>query len=127
MGGGKWMGLSRHEWPHFTEPWSTTGWMWPDPKGWRRNTAIAGLGIATVTYMLFRWSVENEVRTVNPREKRENGWIPSQLWYTPGKQILTMEEREKEPWRKLPWEELPEIEGVTKDMYKESGRLRWEK
>lgn len=37
------------------------GW-WTRPKNWAANTAIAGIGIALVTYATFRVSAKHEVR-----------------------------------------------------------------
>jgi hypothetical protein len=63
---------------HFSYPkgvWSPAGGWWADPKHWRRNTALAFLGIAAIAVPVFFKSAELEQRPVAPTRP-----IPSQKW-----------------------------------------------
>ena len=48
--------------PLCAEAWSPAGGHWPDPVGWRRNTAIAMGGILIGAYFVWSYSKEREVR-----------------------------------------------------------------
>eukprot|EP00897_Mesotaenium_endlicherianum_P009792 jgi/Mesen1/8841/ME000053S08241 len=58
-----------------TEVWSPSGGWWCDPKLWRRNTAIAFVGIIAICIPVAMKSAQLEDRPVPPRRP-----IPSQLW-----------------------------------------------
>ncbi|KAF8509651.1 hypothetical protein BU17DRAFT_70358 [Hysterangium stoloniferum] len=68
MGGGA-------RYPYPKEVWSPSGGWWTRPKNWAANTAIAGIGIAVVTYYVFKVSARNEWRYIQPDRP-----IPSMLW-----------------------------------------------
>jgi hypothetical protein len=58
-----------------TEVWSPSGGWWCDPKGWRRNAAVAGLLFLGAQYALFTYSAANERRYVAPK-----GWVASMAY-----------------------------------------------
>lgn len=63
---------------HYAYPkgvWSPAGGWWADPKNWRRNTAVAFLGIAAISTVVFFKSAQLEQRPVPPVRP-----IPSQRW-----------------------------------------------
>lgn len=71
----------------FKDVWSPSGGWWPDPKYWRRNTAIAFGVLGLVMVPVFLKSAELEERPIPPIRP-----IPSQRWcknfgepYTPPK------------------------------------------
>ncbi|KAF8065785.1 hypothetical protein HT031_002845 [Scenedesmus sp. PABB004] len=74
MGGG---GDSYHPKGHhtFKEVWSPSGGWWCDPKGWRRNTALAVGVYMVASYFIFSYSAENERRYTYPKN-----WVPSMLY-----------------------------------------------
>lgn len=63
-----------------TEVWSPSGGWWCDPKGWRRNTAVAATLFLAAQYALFRYSSANETRYVAPK-----GWVASMSYTEAGR------------------------------------------
>ncbi|KAJ2030796.1 hypothetical protein IWW57_001014 [Coemansia sp. S610] len=61
--------------PYPKEVWSPSGGWWSQPRLWKRNTVIAGLGAFAVVAFVFKKSAELEKRTIYPRV-----WIPSMMW-----------------------------------------------
>ncbi|KAF8581205.1 hypothetical protein K439DRAFT_1354742, partial [Ramaria rubella] len=61
--------------PYPREVWSPSGGWWTRPKNWVSNTIIAGVGIAVVTYSVFKVSARNEWRYIQPDRP-----IPSMQW-----------------------------------------------
>jgi len=55
--------------------WTPSGGWWCDPKGWRRNTAVAAAVFLAAQYALFRFSSANETRYVAPK-----GWVASMAY-----------------------------------------------
>lgn len=47
--------------PALAESWPAGGWF-PDPRGWRRNTALAGLGMLAASYVVLSYSARLEAR-----------------------------------------------------------------
>jgi len=58
-----------------TEVWSPSGGWWCDPKGWRRNAAVAATLFLAAQYALFSYSAANERRYVAPK-----GWVASMAY-----------------------------------------------
>ncbi|ORX68047.1 glycoside hydrolase [Linderina pennispora] len=61
--------------PYPKQVWSPAGGWWAQPKSWKRNTVIVGLGAAAVVAFVFKKSAELEERTIYPRV-----WTPSMMW-----------------------------------------------
>ncbi|KAI8463125.1 MAG: hypothetical protein J3K34DRAFT_445160 [Monoraphidium minutum] len=60
---------------YFKEVWSPSGGWWCDPKGWRRNTAIAAGLFMAANYLIFSYSSTHEKRYLAPKQ-----WVPSMLY-----------------------------------------------
>lgn len=73
MGGGD----SYHPKGHhtFKEVWSPSGGWWCDPKGWRRNTALAMGAYLVAQYFIFSYSAEHERRYTYPVS-----WVPGMAY-----------------------------------------------
>jgi len=67
MGGGGWF--------YVPKVWTPYGGWWVNPPQWKRNTGMAGLGIAVVMMGLFKVSASKERRPIAPYKQ-----IPSQSW-----------------------------------------------
>ncbi|KAJ2724556.1 hypothetical protein GGI07_001903 [Coemansia sp. Benny D115] len=68
------MGGTAHK-PYPKHVWSPAGGWWAQPKTWKRNTAIVGVGALCFLGFVFKKSAELEQRTLYPRV-----WIPSMMW-----------------------------------------------
>ncbi|KAJ2882240.1 hypothetical protein H4R27_003577 [Coemansia aciculifera] len=82
--------------PHKPYPkhvWSPSGGWWSQPKQWKRNTLIVGLGTSLVLAFIFKKSAELEQRTLYPRV-----WIPSMIW---SKQFKTKDDPNFQPPKSL--------------------------
>eukprot|EP00934_Nitzschia_sp_Nitz4_P001107 Nitzschia sp. Nitz4//scaffold78_size91513//52236//52641//NITZ4_004930-RA/size91513-snap-gene-0.123-mRNA-1//1//CDS//3329558133//1107//frame0 len=67
MGGGGWY--------YVPKVWTPYGGWWANPAQWKRNTAMAGVGIAVLFGMMFTVSAQRERRPIPPFKH-----IPSQMW-----------------------------------------------
>ncbi|OMH84533.1 hypothetical protein AX774_g1938 [Zancudomyces culisetae] len=61
--------------PYPKNVWSPAGGWWSQPKAWKRNSVIVGLGTTVLTGFLFYKSAQIERRTSYPTD-----WVPSMLW-----------------------------------------------
>ena len=59
----------------YLQVWTPYGGWWVNPPQWKRNTGMAGLGIAVVMMGLFKVSASKERRPIAPYKQ-----IPSQSW-----------------------------------------------
>mmetsp|Transcript_12801 Transcript_12801/g.18894 ORF Transcript_12801/g.18894 Transcript_12801/m.18894 type:complete len:89 (+) Transcript_12801:112-378(+) len=76
------MGGPKLNYPKYV--WSPAGGWYANPPNWKRNTALALLGIVLSNAVVFSFSIKNEKRYIKP-----TGWIPSMLWcdqYVPTKE-----------------------------------------
>ncbi|KAJ2006624.1 hypothetical protein H4R26_001264 [Coemansia thaxteri] len=79
--------------PYPTHVWSPSGGWWSQPKQWKRNTIIIGLGTSVVVGFVFKKSAELEQRTLYPRV-----WIPSMMW---SKQFKNKDDPDFQPPKSL--------------------------
>ncbi|KAI9230876.1 MAG: hypothetical protein DHS80DRAFT_28329 [Piptocephalis tieghemiana] len=66
-------GAPRYDYPK--EVWSPSGGWWAQPKTWKKNSLVIGLGTAVIIACTWNYSAKREYRPVKPY-----GWIPSMLW-----------------------------------------------
>mmetsp|Transcript_26096 Transcript_26096/g.31587 ORF Transcript_26096/g.31587 Transcript_26096/m.31587 type:complete len:80 (+) Transcript_26096:167-406(+) len=62
-------------WYYVPKVWTPAGGWWNNPKNWRTNTGILGVGLVLTSFMIFRVSAAKERRPVPPLKH-----IPSQRW-----------------------------------------------
>ena len=65
----------------FLQVWTPYGGWWATPAAWKRNTAIAHVGVAIACAAIFSVSSERERRPIAPWKH-----IPSQRWCTHAKE-----------------------------------------